>query len=791
MTLRSFQWGLWVAPLVLVGVLGFTHRWTSDDGFAYFRVVDQILDGNGPVFNAGQRVETFASPLWVAALTVGDLVTPFELAYVAVALSIAATLLGLSLATAASARLMDEGGALLLPLGLVVIAVLWPTWIWSTGGEELGLVLAWIGASAWILARWASRSDADPNAAVGRLGLVLLGLGPLVRPDLTLPSAVLVLAVVMGTAAPTRRRASMLLTAGALPLGYQIFRMGYYGLITSSWSLGREDTATRPGFGWEYFADFTSTYLLLVPLVAVLLAVYIPFVQRNAEAGRRRRIAALVAIAGSGVLNVVVIIVIVGGDSVHARALLPSMVMMLTPAFVVPVARRHIAAIVAVAVWAVGCGVFMRPGNVPALSLTGAYPGRRLTLADAGFGDAAGWIDGPGLYLADPFEPTGTKLPIKLADPDAVVVASRSIGLTGYSLGTDVDILDLNGIADPFTGHQGLEFRYLPGQEKSAYAPWLVARFAETPDQVLPTDLPDERPFHDPVAPLLYLEQVAWAQATLECGPFERLADAYDAPLTFGGFARNVWRAMSNTSLRFPADPRRAYSEEGCGEASPLERLTMRGPVPETVERFYARVETGPVLPADPESGSVAVAGRCDVTLVATEEDDLPWTPVRAGSFRATVTFDESVTPEPLTAVWALGPFGPDRGVVWLQTDGSGNYRVVQEINWIPQVASPWMPIDPAAPVELAVSADLDENQWVLTVDGAYVAHSPMLSESAAGGVSAAVPQRAAPGHTSSSPLIAHEGRTPDRTCQAVLVANAEPGPVGVPQYGVPRPSAT
>src|SRR5262245_7605731 len=41
-------WILWSA---------WVRRWLTDDGFIYVRVVNQILDGNGPVFNAGERVE--------------------------------------------------------------------------------------------------------------------------------------------------------------------------------------------------------------------------------------------------------------------------------------------------------------------------------------------------------------------------------------------------------------------------------------------------------------------------------------------------------------------------------------------------------------------------------------------------------------------------------------------------------------------------------------------------------------------------------------------------------------
>jgi arabinofuranosyltransferase len=43
----------------------------DEDAFINFRVVDQVFAGHGPVFNAGQRVEAFTSPLWLAVLVAG------------------------------------------------------------------------------------------------------------------------------------------------------------------------------------------------------------------------------------------------------------------------------------------------------------------------------------------------------------------------------------------------------------------------------------------------------------------------------------------------------------------------------------------------------------------------------------------------------------------------------------------------------------------------------------------------------------------------------------------------
>ena len=121
-TTSRIEWALWGAPIVVLVVFAYRLRWTFDDGFIYFRSVDQLLAGNGPVFNRGERVEAFTSPLWLAVLTVGDIVLPFRLEYVALWLSIASTTLGMALATIASARISrrDRGSGIRIPLGLLV-----------------------------------------------------------------------------------------------------------------------------------------------------------------------------------------------------------------------------------------------------------------------------------------------------------------------------------------------------------------------------------------------------------------------------------------------------------------------------------------------------------------------------------------------------------------------------------------------------------------------------------------------------------------------------------------------
>src|SRR3954452_15247178 len=93
---RRLELALRALPVVVVVVLGWTHRWVEEDAFINFRVVDQIRAGHGPVFNIGQRVEVATSPLWLAILTIGRTVVPFvRIERLSMVLGLALTALGL------------------------------------------------------------------------------------------------------------------------------------------------------------------------------------------------------------------------------------------------------------------------------------------------------------------------------------------------------------------------------------------------------------------------------------------------------------------------------------------------------------------------------------------------------------------------------------------------------------------------------------------------------------------------------------------------------------------------
>ena len=102
---RLIKVGLLAVPLVVLALGAWNYRWMHDDGFINLRVISQIKAGNGPVFNAGERVEAFTSPLWLATLLVADVLTPIRLEWIAVLGGIALSLVGIALALMGSIRL--------------------------------------------------------------------------------------------------------------------------------------------------------------------------------------------------------------------------------------------------------------------------------------------------------------------------------------------------------------------------------------------------------------------------------------------------------------------------------------------------------------------------------------------------------------------------------------------------------------------------------------------------------------------------------------------------------------
>lgn len=60
---------LLLGPLILFVWVVFRTAWLSDDAYIVFRSVENVLLGHGPVWNPGERVQSFSHPLWFILIT--------------------------------------------------------------------------------------------------------------------------------------------------------------------------------------------------------------------------------------------------------------------------------------------------------------------------------------------------------------------------------------------------------------------------------------------------------------------------------------------------------------------------------------------------------------------------------------------------------------------------------------------------------------------------------------------------------------------------------------------------
>jgi arabinofuranosyltransferase len=538
-------------PIVLLALGAWSYRWMSDDGFINLRIVKQIEAGHGPVFNVGERVEASTSPLWVGALLVADLVTPLRLEWIAVLGGLALTLGGLALVIAGSIRLQPVKSAWWLPAGALVFAALPPVWRFATSGLENGLTFAWLGASFFILAGWARRDD-----GLKLWHAFVLGLGPLVRPELLLLSVAFLGVVVAAEwrASGWRRLTAILAVAFALPVAYEIFRMGYYGSLVPNSAIAKEASRSYWSFGATYLRQTViDSYALWVPLVVLLVAALIPLVLALRRDGRTRALLVVGAFFVGG-LVLAVYIVRVGGDFMHARLLLPSLLTLLAPVAVVPATKRFAAAALVVP-WVFVIVVAIRfPGEKGALLFTSNS--NAVTAEQIVGPEFVRQYTRPGVYV--PGRLPGTSLGGKRA------VAYYGVGAASYVLGPDTYVLDLLGLGDAFTSHLKLDHRAIIAHEKPLPTPWIAARllppgtdvtdedFAKPIDLIRPIDHPDGQPFD---------ARVNAARRALECDRLRDFVETYRAPLTASRFVDNLGAAFSNFGFRIPPEPRDAVRE--------------------------------------------------------------------------------------------------------------------------------------------------------------------------------------------------------------------------------------
>ncbi|MFV8308859.1 flagellar motor control protein ZomB [Mycobacteroides chelonae] len=625
---------VWVSVLtvtVLFGWGAWQRRWIADDGLIVLRTVRNLLAGNGPVFNKGERVEANTSTVWTYLTYLGGWAGGgIRLEYVALALSLVLSLVGVALAILGTARLyaplLAGRAAVMVPAGMLVYIAIPPARDFATSGLENGLVLAYLGGLWLMMVIWAQAVRApvtldrrggphqpvdprivhadrkDQKDVLSRrftIGLAFMaGLSVLIRPELALVGGGFLVMMLVAARGFTSR-VYIVAAGGALPVLYQIFRMGYYGLLVPSTAIAKDASGSKWGQGFVYLQNMNSPYLIWVPTVLLIALGVAAYQARRGQWWVRQ-----VAAPGYGWLarliqnpTAVVIFMLAsgfiqgvywirqGGDFMHARVLLTPVFCMLLPIAVVPLAAPDSAAFTpkqarlltgaTIGLFAGIAGWALWVANSPGMGGDGTkvtYSGivdeRRFYAQATGVAHpltAADYLNYPrmravlvaidntpdgALLLPSgnydqwdvvPAIPPPPPIPHDYRGPHAVLFTN--LGMLGMNLGLDVRIVDQIGLANPLAAHTTRITDGRIGHDKDLFPEWMIA------------DGPWLKRY--PYIPR-YLSQdwVAEAVEALKCPRTEAMLGSIRRPLSPRLFVSNLVHSAEFTTYRFDRVPR-------------------------------------------------------------------------------------------------------------------------------------------------------------------------------------------------------------------------------------------
>lgn len=315
---------------ILTGLIySYKLRWLGDDIFIAFRYVQNILDGNGFVYNKGERVEGYTHFLWLvlvsffAWLKCSPLITTQVLGI----LSSTGTLI---LASLVGYKVSKRNNVFILPFITLALALNYDYNVWATSGLETSFYTFLLFSAFYVF----FFSSFEGNKKLILTGL-LLCLALMTRPDtllvLVVVNTLYVLKQLLNKAAVSKIIVSVLFLNLALIViyvPYFMWRYNYFGFIfpnTYYDKLGSE-TLFSKGFYyiWLYFKPhFTSFLIVILPPVVLLPLLKGNFITRIKEFISDKWNAAYLTCIIIVYAYLIIFVAKVGGDFMHARFIIP------------------------------------------------------------------------------------------------------------------------------------------------------------------------------------------------------------------------------------------------------------------------------------------------------------------------------------------------------------------------------------------------------------------------------------------------------------------------------------
>lgn len=561
-----------LASVIVIGVFsfwgGFARRWISDDGLIVLRTVRNLEEGNGPVFNAGERVEANTSTLWQYLILLVRWLTNAPLESIAVNLGLLLAVAAMVLGAWATARAFYRSGQfsapLVAPAGALVYLALPPARDFFTSGLEWGLSIFYLAALWALLQHWA---QSRTNTSAYWLAL-WAGLAWLVRPEFALYGG---LAGLLLLAAHRNWKAWLGILGAALPIpaGYQFFRMGYYGLLTPHTAVAKSASSSAWGSGLNYLQDFIGPYALYLPVLVLAGAALWTFRAQLRPAALRSSTTVTYLMVGAAAVHVLYVLR-VGGDFMHGRMLLLPLFAALLPVFVMPL-KELVSALAAVfcAVWAVVIVLRGHPMDWEAYEQPLSIVDERdfwtyATNREAGYPPRSA-KDYLGMKFMRGYEEAGEKL----VDGDALAtiyvedeekdllnwltvprepgmdqpptVYLVNLGMTSMNAPLNVRVLDTIGLATPLAARMPREEGGRVGHDKHLDVEWQAAQTG--------ADIEYLPPWYDK-------DKTRQARAALATPEVQELIASYSEPLTRERFLKNLTFSLtSGRTLMLSDDP--------------------------------------------------------------------------------------------------------------------------------------------------------------------------------------------------------------------------------------------
>lgn len=445
----------WVA-IVALGLLAWSRRFVQDDAFISFRYARNLVEGNGLVFNPGERIEGYTNFLWTLLMAAG-LRLQIPIVSWSQLLGLACFCGSLAITFLFARRLLGSSRWALL--AVVMVGLNFTFNVYATGGLETSLQ-----AVSVLLAAYQVQLAVD-RERIRVLDLGLYSLVAAVALLTRLDSAVLLLAPAGtlawrlfrsppagGSASPRLGPVAALVMPAGLILGsWFLWKLSYYGALFPLTFEVKTAGELRPTLqqGVRFLVEFARSYWLLPQALLVV-----------AFSRSLLKVPGLQALLVTCVLWIAYVVRI-GGDFMEFRLMVPllpfwSLCVLAVPAL--GMRRRWLATTTA--------------GLIVASALAGSWHHQTTFKYVAGIESVKGlsrhlttqrW-ERVGEVLGEAFR----------GHENDVTIAVTAAGAIPYH--SKLRTVDMLGLSDPVIARQGIPFKTQPGHERTASFRYLLWR---------------------------------------------------------------------------------------------------------------------------------------------------------------------------------------------------------------------------------------------------------------------------------------------------------------------------